>query len=302
VSLAFWWHFNNCTRYIRLLRSENDENLKKRQIKFEGAMTYPCFCLPFKVCRRWPIESIVKIILPSIDFTAKIITGFEIRPKAHIDPLRSLHMPLQLGFMFAGWVEVLVHNKVPLPKRITQVMTVLQFSIEGFIMGFHTHPASLVETHIHRLLTLTIICSVIVAIGECFDPNNFSFIVTRSLFTLTQGTWLIQTGFILWPLTDDPYFTWERDSHDSVIYITMSYAYHLIINAFMLIIFYLVIHKFISRSIKFNFNQIEDDDRTLKKFFIVMTYKNLFFSFYNIEFFSIHCLPLIISHPKIDAI
>ena len=36
-------------------------------------------------------------------------------------------------------------------------------------------------------------------LGECFDPNNFWFIVARSFFALTQGTWFIQAAYVIWP-------------------------------------------------------------------------------------------------------
>ncbi len=258
---GLWWHINNCTRYVRSLRSENDEKVKRQQIKFEGSTTYPCFWLPFKVCRRWPIESIAKIIITSIDMTFKIHDGYQSVPKPHIEPLRAMHMPMLLGFFIAGWIEILVHYKVSLPKRITQFMGALAFIMEGFIVIFHSHGENLLEAHIHRLLALTITCSMVVAIGECFLPNNLSFIVIRSFFALTQGTWFIQTAFVLWPLSANPYFTWDRNSHDSVLYTTMCYAYHLAGNAIILIILYLIIHKFISRSIKLNHNQVEDGDR-----------------------------------------
>jgi hypothetical protein len=138
-------------------------------------------------------------------------------------------------------------------------MGALAFVIEGFIMIFHTHTETLLEGHIHRLLALTIICSMIIDIGEWIFTNNFSLIVARSYFALTQGTWFIQAAFVLWPLSSNPYFIWDRNSHDSILYTTMCYAYHLSLNAIIIIILYLIIHKFVSRSIKLNPNQVEDD-------------------------------------------
>ncbi len=153
-----------------------------------------------KVCRHWPIESIAKIIIASTDITLKIYTGYEGLPKPHVEPLRSMHIPMLLRFSLAGWIEILVHYKIVYPKRITQIMGALAFTMETLTMVFHTHERDLLEAHIHRLLAITMTCSMIVAIGECFLPNNFSFILARSFFMVTQGTWFIQSSFVLWPM------------------------------------------------------------------------------------------------------
>jgi hypothetical protein len=125
---------------------------------------------------------------------------------------------------------------------------------------FFLQERDLLEAHIHRLLGITMICSMIVSIGECFLPNNFSFILVRSFFVLTQGTWFIQFSFVLWPLTANPYFTWNRNSHESVLYTIMCFGYHLAGNVILLFILYLIIQKFLSPSIKFNSNQVERMD------------------------------------------
>jgi hypothetical protein len=258
---AFWWHINNCTRYVRSLRSENDEKAQRQQIKFEGSTTYPCFWLPFKVCRHWPIESIVKIIVSSIDIIAKIHDGYESLPKPHVRAIWAMHIPMLLGFFLAGWVEILVHYKIIFPRRITQIMAALAFAMETLTMVFHTDERSILEAHIHRLLGMTMVCSTIVAIGECFMPNNFSFILARSYFMLTQGTWLFQSAFVLWPLAANPYFTWDPNSNDSVLYATMCFGFHMPANVIILYILFLIVHKRVSRSTKLYPYQVEDDDR-----------------------------------------
>jgi Family of unknown function (DUF716) len=260
VIFALWWHINNCTRYLRSLADRNDENTKRQQIKFQGSTTYPCSWLPGKAFRRLPTESIVKIIITSIHFTIELITGYKSLPRPHLDDENAHHTAMLFGFFLGSWIEILVHYKVPLPERICQVMGFLGFAIEAFMMTFHLHPHNMMDAHIHKLLALAIIGSMIAAVGECFDPNNFWFIIARSFFALTQGTWFIQAGYVIWPQTTNPLFVWDLDSHRSVSLLTMSYAYHLAGNAFILIIIYLIIHKSVSSRIKINRDEIEDDE------------------------------------------
>ncbi|CAF0950256.1 unnamed protein product [Rotaria sp. Silwood1] len=260
ILLAFWWHINNCARYIRSLVHGRDEKTKQEKYKFQGSTTYPCICLPGKVLRRLPIESIVKIIVTSIHFTIELTGGYSSQPRPHIMDVNVQHMAMLFGFFVGSWVEILVHYKVPLPHRINQVMGILAFAIEGLMLVVHLHARVLVEGHIHRLLFLTVICSMIGAIGESFDPNNFWFIVARSFFALTQGTWFLQAAYVIWPQTTNPYFVWDLESHRSISLLSMSYAYHLAGNAFLLIVVYLLVYKFILCKMKLNHNQVDDDE------------------------------------------
>ncbi len=257
---AFWWHINNCIRYLRSLANETDEKTKHIEIKFQGSTTYPCFCLPAKGGRRLPIESILKILITSIHFSIEIYAGYQSEPTVHFVEQNVHHTAMLFGFLLGSWVEILVHYKVPLPTRITQVMGVLAFAMEAVMMIFHLHARSMIDAHIHQLLALTITCSMIGAIGECFDPNNFWFIFIRSFFALTQGTWFLQAAYVIWPQTTNPYFVWDPDSHRSVSLLTMSYVYHLAGNAFLLIITYLLVYMFVSSSRKRNYNQADDEE------------------------------------------
>jgi hypothetical protein len=271
VIFAFWWHINNCIRYFKSVANENNnEKSQQKKFKFQGSTTYPCFCIPNETFRRLPIESIVKILITSIHFSIEIITGYNSNPRPHLGDENAHHTAMLFGFFLGSWVEILVHYKVPLPKRINQVMGFLAFAMEGVMMVFHLHARTMIDSHIHQLLALTIVCSMIGAIGECFDPNNFWFIIVRSFFALTQGTWFLQAAYVLWPKTTNPYFLWDPDSHRSVSLLTMSYAYHLAGNAFLLIISYLIIYIFVSPSIKANHIQVDDDDEMVGEYKLII--------------------------------
>ena len=259
ILFALWWHVNNCLRFFKSHMSKIDVK-SKEQVKFQGSTTYSCFCLPSKTLRQLPFESILKILITSIHFTIELTTGYYREPTPHIADENAHHTAMLFGFFLGSWIEVLVHYKVPLPKRITQIMGFLAFAIEGVMMVFHLHARSMIDAHIHMLLAVPIVCSMIGALGECFSPNNFWLIVARSFFGLTQGTWFIQAAFVIWPKTDNPLFIWDPSSHRSISLLTMSFAYHLAGNAFILILVYLMVHSFASKRTKIIIDDDDDDD------------------------------------------
>ena len=117
---------------LRSLASETNGKIKNsKQIKFQGSTTYPCVCLPSKILRQLPIESILKILITSIHFSIEIITGYNSQPKPHLGDENAHHTAMLFGFFLGSWIEILVHYKVPLPKRINQVMGFLAFAMEG---------------------------------------------------------------------------------------------------------------------------------------------------------------------------
>lgn len=225
VIFALWWHIQNSLRYIR------------SKEKFQGSTTYPCLFY-----RHWPLESIAKILITSIHFTIELITGYNREPHPHLGEENAHHTAMLFGFFLGSWIEILVHYRVPLPDRINQVMGLLAFAIEGLMMVFHLHARTMIDAHIHQLLALTIVGSMLGALAECVQPHQFWLIVGRSFFALTQGTWFLQAAFVIWPMTTNPYFLWDPESHRSVSLLTMSYAYHLAGNAFVLIVVYLIVY------------------------------------------------------------
>ncbi|CAF0927367.1 unnamed protein product [Adineta ricciae] len=219
-------------------------------------------CLPSKTLRGAPIESILKILITSIHFSIELITGYDTNPTPHIGDENAHHTAMLFGFFLGAWIEILVHFKVPFPKGTTQVMGFLAFTIEGLMMVFHLHARNMVDAHIHQLLGITIVCSMIGALGECYNPNSFWLIVSRSYFTLIQATWLIQAAYVLWPKTTNPLFLWDPESHRSVSLLTMSFAYHLSGDAFILIMIYLFVYKFFSANVRIN-NDDQGDNEEL---------------------------------------
>lgn len=217
--------------------------MKKPQRQYIGSTTYPCWWLPCQRLRRLPIESFIKIIITVTHFTIEVVTGYHSLPRPHLSDANAHHTAMLFGFFLGSWVEILAHYKVPLPPRICQVMGVLGFAVEAITMVFHLHARTILDAHSHVLLAVIIVCCMLSAIGECFNPDCFWFVTSRSFFCLMQGTWFLQIAFVIFPQTTNPYFVWDEDSHRSVSLLTMSFSYHLSGNAFILLVVYLLIYK-----------------------------------------------------------
>lgn len=271
VVFSLWWHVNNCLRYLRSLVSEKGDRGKRRRTSFQGSTTFPCLCGTNESLRQLPIESILKVLITLTHFAIEIITGYRTEPRPHIIDENAHHTAMLYGFFLGAWVEILVHYEIPLPKRSPQVMGFLAFAIEGLMMVFHLHARTMLDAHIHQLLGLTVVCSMLAALGECFSPNNFWLIVARSFFAMTQGTWFLQAAFVLWPQTTNPLFLWDPESHRSISLLTMSFAYHLAGNAFLLVVVYLIVSIPMSRSRKSNFPDEDEEEESIADYKLILS-------------------------------
>jgi hypothetical protein len=133
-------------------------------------------------------------------------------------------------------VEILLHHRFDLPRQIDLVFGILAFTVEGFLFAFHLHSRAPLDIHLHVLLVYAILGCVISCCLEFYKPEQILFTYARILFTMLQGTWFWQAGFILYPPTDDELFRWDRCSHEQVMTATMSFCWHALLIAAALLV------------------------------------------------------------------
>lgn len=137
------------------------------------------------------------------------------------------------AFVLGAVVEILMHKNYELPKKLDFVCGILGFSVEAFLFYFHLHAREPIDIHLHILLFYAVSGCILFIALEMSNPNQVLFTYGRILFTLLQGTWFYQIGFVLYPPTDSLKFKWDLNDHGQLMIITASYCWHI----FALVIF-----------------------------------------------------------------
>lgn len=137
------------------------------------------------------------------------------------------HITMYTAFILGSIVEILLYHKVQMPKRIAYVFGIFAFGIEAFLFANHLHSRHMLDIHLHTLLVYAIYGCVICSILESYKPNEIIFCYGRILFTILQGTWFYEAGFILYPPTDNPLFQWDHDNHNQIMTVTASFCWHI---------------------------------------------------------------------------
>lgn len=244
---------------------------KKRAANgYKSTVTMPCICLPTQRLRRAPVESILKLVLASIALALEIATGIP-HPEPHkptempamtsgssshggehhehehnhgssphvvkywpVSAGNTQHVTMYSSFILGSIVEILMHYGFVLPYGMDYACGALAFFNEGFLFSSHLHGKVLVDAYVHQLLVYAIGGCLLAGVLEFANRGQILWTYCRCLFTILQGTWFFQVGFMI---SDYGFFgVWDLESHESIVFASIAFCWHLIlIVAFLLI-------------------------------------------------------------------
>ena len=210
AALALWWTFQSLNRYFRSLRKNS---------RFKSSTTYPCTCLYGKL-QRWPLESIVKIVLLVLNFSLEI---YGVARGCYYEC--GQHAIMLSFFILGSAVEIMVHFKVPLPEDIEYLTNILAVVIEGMMLRLHVEGRDELNARVHNLLGYVILACAFLGCLEIKYHNSLTVAVCRTYFFFLQGTWLCQMSFILYnPLPNAK--KWKQDDRSQHHLVGMMFAWH----------------------------------------------------------------------------
>ena len=290
IIFGLWWSYITAIRYVQV-------KLKAPHAKYKATVWMPCVCCPCQSLRRAPIESMLKIFFTSVGILGEVLTGFGTVsiPKypvattmsqmaneqehahgrasdilnstlAHPEmieiwkfaPANGQHITMYTGFLLGAIVEILVYKKYDIPAKLDWLMGGIAFGAEAYLFAFHLHGKDPLEVHIHVLLVYSILGCVLCGLFEMIYQDQVLFTYGRILFTVLQGTWFFQIGFVLYPPTDAPSWQWNPYEHDQIMAITMSFIWHIfIIMTFLLVQMWIIKRMYLaSRRMSTRFDEL----------------------------------------------
>ncbi|CAF0992552.1 unnamed protein product [Brachionus calyciflorus] len=186
----------------------------------------------------------------------------EIVKSVYFDPNNAQHITMYSAFVLQSVVEILLYYRFNLPKRLDYFFGLIAFGMEAFLFGFHLHSRAPMDIHLHVLLVYAILGCCISVCLEIYNPNEIIYTYGRILFTMLQGTWFWQAGFVLYPPVDSEWMKWNRCDHNQIMTITMLFCWHiLLILIGLLLEFYLIRRYYLSsREVSDRLNEIIEID------------------------------------------
>ncbi len=215
VVFGLWWTVNLICGYQKTVTVSGSV--------YTSSVTFPCPCLCQRL-RSCQIEGAVKVATMLVAAVTEMLCG--IRNGEFVFFGNAQHATMMGFFLLSGVVDLLLHYKLPLPQGIDYVILTLAFCVEAFLFAFHLHDRTPMDVQLHTFLIYAIYGCIIATLLEMYFRSNILAALCRAYFTLLQGTWLIQMGFVLYnPLPAS--VPWNEHDHDQLMLVTMMFAWHM---------------------------------------------------------------------------
>ncbi|XP_076335999.1 transmembrane protein 45B-like [Tachypleus tridentatus] len=150
-----------------------------------------------KICpnhRHWPLEGVLKISFAVIGIAREICAAFPKGIFRHVEDIH--HASMYAMFVLSGVVDIFCQSKIIFPKGTSNFVLALAFGVEALILA-RVEITSSLEEEVQYLLVWTVLLCFLSTFVEMRFPAHIPLKFVRSYFTLLQGCWSVQMGFIL---------------------------------------------------------------------------------------------------------
>ncbi|XP_076059222.1 transmembrane protein 45B-like [Oratosquilla oratoria] len=189
----------------------------KGRSKYRNTATHTSTCVP-----NVPAEGLLKVVATVIGMTGEFVTAFENGKFAHIN--NAQHMTMFFFFGLNGVCDILMHYRIPVPPNLDYISAVMAFAVEGLLFYYHLHGRSTMDVQVHMFLFYVVVACALSTTLEMLYRKNVLPALCRSYFTLLQGTWFFQVGFILYPPVGEE---WDQKDHKQLMITTLIFTWHM---------------------------------------------------------------------------
>ncbi|KAF2364113.1 Protein of unknown function DUF716 (TMEM45) [Trinorchestia longiramus] len=200
-------------RKVSLVTSSTKDVVK---YQFRSTLTYRS-----AVCPALPFEEIGVLCSSLLGTLGEVITGFD--SSGHFITTNGHHVTMYLFFGIASFLVLLQHYRYPVPANCDYACTCLAFGMEGLLFYNHLHGRHHMDIQVHLFLVYTIFLNTAAMLSEMLNRQSVLAAVARAYFTVLQGSWFYQIGFILYPPFGK---TWDVDDHGQMMLVTIIFAWH----------------------------------------------------------------------------
>ncbi|CAL4219691.1 unnamed protein product, partial [Meganyctiphanes norvegica] len=210
---SVWWTWKIFHKFFLCQRAQD----KKGRSRYLNTASFPSNCCT----KRVPLESILKIVAVILGMAGELATAFVDGKFVYL--VNAQHMTMFFFFGLSGVMDLLNHYQFPFPPDLDYVSAVLAFTMEGLLFFYHLHGRAGVDVQVHMLLFYVICACAVSTALEMKYKKNVLPALARTYFTMLQGTWFLQVGFILYPPVGDK---WDEESHRNMMFVTLYFAWH----------------------------------------------------------------------------
>ena len=225
IMFATWWTIQAFRQYFH--------SMMKHGAPFQSSPTFTV------VIRGKPrnVEAITVAVMTSLGIFVELVAA-SIKGGHFVGAANFQHSTMYFFFGLVGVLSLLLPWLKLFPNHIDVVYLclALAYAVEGLLFKFHLYGRQGTDVLIHTLLVYSVVGGAISTLVEMRYRESVLPVLGRSFFTLVQGTWFWQAGFLLFnPFSDH---AWgggqdhhsdgeEHMDHEYLMLITCAFIWHM---------------------------------------------------------------------------
>ena len=237
-------HFYN----KKLEKSRNRQELSRTEERWlDGYQRFsfiPCPCSP-----RLPIEPALRLIFTSLAAFVECFLESSSEEGLIVHPVNLSQRPFNLEkaqhatmysfFIVSGVVDLAIYCGVKsLPRGAGKFFYGFAWLMEAMLFSFHVGGRSSLDARMHLILVAAGIVGGVCSLARMKYPKHLLLNTVLSASIIMQGTWLVQTGIVLFGPNKG---FWDTESHQDMMYQSLAAGWHILIILVLMLLLYLVI-------------------------------------------------------------
>ena len=246
IMFGVWWTLRVWELFLRSLsggrrwgqRGEDSESGGGTpRHGFSCRATYP----PTRVCARCccglrgrrPVdcEAVLAVAASVVGMLIELLPGGAHIGGRHMGVNNMQHATMYFFFGLVGLIGLLtpsLRRLFPNMEDIRFISLAIAFAAEAILFKFHLMGRDAMDITLHTLLVYAIYGCVIMTLLEFKYRNQPLASLGRAFFTILQGTWFWQVGFILYnPFATPGNDGWDHEDHHHIMLTALIYTWHM---------------------------------------------------------------------------
>ena len=223
--------------------------------------------LPLSCCPNFPLEPMIKIILPFIAIIIEAFVDIVYEENSHHyslvvyhvydekgklrDQGKLHHITMHIAFILSGTVDILTMF-IKFPRHTSKLFLSLAIAVEFILFYLHTAGRNEINIEAHSILDFIIFMCLIFSLLRIAAPLSIIVNLGFGSCVLLQGTWLIQAGYFLF----SDFLSVQqnvKDNHAILMFIGEAFAWHILLIAVGNVIFWIILSHFVNNQNIFHY-------------------------------------------------
>ena len=196
-------------------KKSNSESFSESNIKLNEHLQRFTW-LPQPCCPRFPLELLLKIVVPIIGLIIEVFLVVKTPPggRAYVALVdkpfhiwnddgtldtegikKPYHATVYGVVLLSGIVDILV-MLVNFPRQTSPLFLFFAFLVEEILFFFHIKGQTPIEAHIHTVLATIVFACIIFSLVRMFNGANFFINLGLGCSIILLGMWFFQTGYL----------------------------------------------------------------------------------------------------------